>query len=597
MITKIQLRRDTTANWETNNPILSSGEIGIDTDINSFKIGNGTDAWNDLEYFSGQIEQDIEIFNPTGALQYPSSLKGNRYIVNFDPSEITEEAEVQIVEEWEAVDSGLIFTEENLLKANIWIDDELVVENGLPLEGYDYYIDEEYAYVFGVDEEGSYNDVIGVHFVIDSTWGENGEIAEWDEGLLPKVKIEIPTSLDYSPGDMLLCLEDTVENNKESWYVFQAAITGEERKQVNHAVAHLEDFENPHEVTSDQVNANSKEDSFNRNELVNFYNFMDFIKKQENLIKDETTEKKYVGKFSLDNGIPIINMEEYNYEKYAKDIYKLSNHFIDSFDAAWAHSLIVDTETIENTDGWLDIEYLNKNTEGVIIPNGVEEVYWNSLSSNYTPLKNFNAPLVFPKTLKKIEDWAFFRCLINTHPLILPDGLLEVGIQALGDWILNNHPLIIPDTVESLGGGAFEGWISNNHPLIISKNLTEIPFFSFRRWENNNHPLIIPNGVTTIGDGAFSDWISNKHPLIIPSSVNNIGHRAFNRWEKVPYIEIQSIVPPTIAGGSWGSFNNQNDAPIYVPDESVEAYKTTGGWASYAERIFGIGEKYGSGQE
>lgn len=50
MANKIQIRRDTTANWTANNPILAVGEIGINVDTNDFKIGNGTSNWNTLSY-------------------------------------------------------------------------------------------------------------------------------------------------------------------------------------------------------------------------------------------------------------------------------------------------------------------------------------------------------------------------------------------------------------------------------------------------------------------------------------------------------------------------------------------------------------------
>lgn len=50
MATKIQLRRDTEANWTSNNPVLASGEIGIDTEQGLFKIGNGADDWESLNY-------------------------------------------------------------------------------------------------------------------------------------------------------------------------------------------------------------------------------------------------------------------------------------------------------------------------------------------------------------------------------------------------------------------------------------------------------------------------------------------------------------------------------------------------------------------
>ncbi len=42
MATRIQLRRDTAANWVSANPVLRAGEIGIETDTLKFKIGNGS---------------------------------------------------------------------------------------------------------------------------------------------------------------------------------------------------------------------------------------------------------------------------------------------------------------------------------------------------------------------------------------------------------------------------------------------------------------------------------------------------------------------------------------------------------------------------
>jgi len=50
MPTKIQLRRDTAADWTSNNPTLSEGEFGWESDTNRFKIGDGSAAWNSLDY-------------------------------------------------------------------------------------------------------------------------------------------------------------------------------------------------------------------------------------------------------------------------------------------------------------------------------------------------------------------------------------------------------------------------------------------------------------------------------------------------------------------------------------------------------------------
>lgn len=51
MAQQIQLRRDTSANWTTNNPILAEGEMGVVTDTYNYKIGDGITAWNSLSYY------------------------------------------------------------------------------------------------------------------------------------------------------------------------------------------------------------------------------------------------------------------------------------------------------------------------------------------------------------------------------------------------------------------------------------------------------------------------------------------------------------------------------------------------------------------
>jgi hypothetical protein len=50
----IQLRRDTSANWGSVNPVLLRGEPGFETDTGKLKIGDGNTAWNTLDYFGGE---------------------------------------------------------------------------------------------------------------------------------------------------------------------------------------------------------------------------------------------------------------------------------------------------------------------------------------------------------------------------------------------------------------------------------------------------------------------------------------------------------------------------------------------------------------
>jgi len=49
----IRHRRDTAANWTSNNPVLEAGQLGLETDTLKIKFGDGTTAWNSLSYASG----------------------------------------------------------------------------------------------------------------------------------------------------------------------------------------------------------------------------------------------------------------------------------------------------------------------------------------------------------------------------------------------------------------------------------------------------------------------------------------------------------------------------------------------------------------
>ena len=62
MATRIQLRRDTTANWVSTNPILKSGEVGLDMTLGKIKAGfNDTTRWNDLPYLNVLPSEIVEI--------------------------------------------------------------------------------------------------------------------------------------------------------------------------------------------------------------------------------------------------------------------------------------------------------------------------------------------------------------------------------------------------------------------------------------------------------------------------------------------------------------------------------------------------------
>ena len=78
---RIQLRRDTAANWVSNNPILLSGELGIETDTLKFKIGNGS-RWNSTTSYALKLGEanGVATLNSIGKIptsQLPDSISAS----------------------------------------------------------------------------------------------------------------------------------------------------------------------------------------------------------------------------------------------------------------------------------------------------------------------------------------------------------------------------------------------------------------------------------------------------------------------------------------------------------------------------------------
>ena len=49
---RIQLKKDTSEAWRTNNPVLLDGEAGYESDTNLMKVGDGIHRWLELDYIN-----------------------------------------------------------------------------------------------------------------------------------------------------------------------------------------------------------------------------------------------------------------------------------------------------------------------------------------------------------------------------------------------------------------------------------------------------------------------------------------------------------------------------------------------------------------
>ena len=98
--------------------------------------------------------------------------------------------------------------------------------------------------------------------------------------------------------------------------------------------------------------------------------------------------------------------------------------------------------------------------------------------------------------------------------------------------------------------------------------------------------------ITKLGDynlnygGATFYQCSNLKVVYLPSSLSSIGNYVFYQCGKLTKIVCHAITPPSLqsyalAGVDWG-------VNFYVPDESVDAYKTA--WSKVASRIYPLSQ-------
>lgn len=141
----------------------------------------------------------------------------------------------------------------------------------------------------------------------------------------------------------------------------------------------------------------------------------------------------------------------------------------------------------------------------------------------------------------------------------------------------------VGDCVLHLGDDAFYG-LKNMTSCRLPNNIDKIPSRCFYDCFSLTS-ITIPYSVTEISYDAFY-YCSSLENISIPSNVTSIGHRALRNCSGLISITVEATTPPTL--GADKVFDGTNDCPIYVPTESVDAYKSATNWSEYASRIQAI---------
>lgn len=194
-------------------------------------------------------------------------------------------------------------------------------------------------------------------------------------------------------------------------------------------------------------------------------------------------------------------------------------------------------------------KYPNSQLASVSIPDSVVSIGYDAFKDT-----------TLYKDASKWKDNVLYidHCLIRVKPdLLVGDYQIEKGTRVIADGAFEASGalmnVILPDSLQAIGNLAF--W----NCFALSS-------------------IEVPCGVFYIGGGAFRRC-SLLTSVTLPSSLEYMGGYVFGGCGILNEIKVYAVKPP-IVDTTLGP-DLDKSIPVYVPEESIEAYKAADGWCEF----------------
>lgn len=225
-------------------------------------------------------------------------------------------------------------------------------------------------------------------------------------------------------------------------------------------------------------------------------------------------------------------------------------------------------------------------------------------------------------SLTSIGDSMFYGCY-SLQSINIPEGVTSIGASAFRDCG-SLRSVVIPASVTSIGASAFQGCANAVFSVNVNSFAPTASVFMYCRRLTGKLNIIaheIPHdafaytGITslfckankttrTTGGGAFYACVELARVelpdikeigsftfngcialslAIIGDTVTKIDSSAFLNCTSLARLVVKSSTPPTLASDTLKGCNKLTT--IYVPDDSLEAYKAATNWIGYAAKI------------
>ena len=181
-----------------------------------------------------------------------------------------------------------------------------------------------------------------------------------------------------------------------------------------------------------------------------------------------------------------------------------------------------------------------------------------------------------PQKLQKLERGTFANCTGLEYVML--EGPIETiadsvfaGCSRLG-WIE------IPQTVTSFGKYVFDGCVELHEVMMYQLTITTIPEGMFRGCAQLHHAEI-PASVTKIESFAFQNCESMEE-INIPSGVTSMGESNYAGCSQLIEVYTDIVNPFVINSNNFDNETYQN-ATLYIPTGTLQAYSTTESWKRF----------------
>jgi hypothetical protein len=489
---------------------------------------------NGGEYVSGELTQVVKYGNAAS----PPRFKKEGYILTWDKEFTNISEEIIITAVWEPIEDielAYIWHENKYLFFDIW---EAV--GNLPIS----------EVIFGTTPDN-------LEVLLDISWEEYAQNIDfiWDTEYLINFQ-NTPLALELSNSDNIPEAIEALNNYFEnirgirgSWYRY---------KSTNIIITN-EMFSLGYVFDKDIVYS----------EDTNAY----FANSGENLLRYNGVE----GNYEIPNSVTSIGELAFSNSNSLTSII-LPNSIISIGSAAFHGCSSLTSITIPssvNSIGSAAFYGCNSLTS-ITIPEGVTSI-GNSTFYGCSSLTS----IILPNSTTSIGDYIFMGCS-NLTSITIPEGVTRIGDSIFYNCS-NLTSIIMPSSVTFIGDSAFSG-CSSLTSISIPDGVTSIGRNAFTGC-SSLISITIPDGVTSIGNSTFYGC-SSLTSIILPNSITSIGDYTFFGCSILANITINAVIPPSFDSDLF--YNTSSELKIYVPVESVDAYKSIGGWNNYADKIYAI---------